>query len=194
MIYIVTGDIAVGKSTVVQKLKEKYNCKTIDIDKEVHKWYNDPNNANFIVKAFRLLLSYTPDILTPENTIDRKKLGKLVFSNEAARLMLNDLMIMEVKSMMQTIIIHNKGNLLIECSMYFEYDLYKVIDLPIILVSCGKEIQLQRLMTRNNLSKEDAIKRMSFFKDIRYKIFVSDILIDNPFNDDIILPNNLFEE
>ena len=78
-----TGGIGAGKSTVSQILAELGAC-VIDADKVGHDIYLPGKEAWQQVTA-----AFGRDILAPDQTIDRKKLGALVFGSDEARKKLN---------------------------------------------------------------------------------------------------------
>ena len=80
-----TGGIGSGKSTVSQILTE-LGAFVIDADKVGHEIYLPGKEAWQQVTA-----AFGRDILAPDQTIDRKKLGALVFGSDAARKKLNEI-------------------------------------------------------------------------------------------------------
>ena len=80
-----TGGIASGKSTVAQFLKE-LGAVIIDADKVGHEAF-EPNTETWreVVAAFG------KEILTPDNEVDRQKLGKIVFADSQALVRLNQI-------------------------------------------------------------------------------------------------------
>ena len=84
-----TGGIACGKSTVVDFLKEKGRgeFKIIDSDKIAHDLYKKPD---FVAKVFKI---FGKDAVVSEDgkTVDRAKLGAIVFSDPAKRKKLNSM-------------------------------------------------------------------------------------------------------
>lgn len=73
---VVTGGIGTGKSTVTKILSKEFNIPYVSFDEEWHKWL--VNNNTIIHSIAQRYGSYVKDI---DGNIDRKKLGKLVFSN-----------------------------------------------------------------------------------------------------------------
>lgn len=78
-----TGGIGSGKSTVSQILTE-LGAFVIDADKVGHEIYLPGKEA-----WHQLTTAFGRDILAPDRTIDRKKLGALVFGSDDARKKLN---------------------------------------------------------------------------------------------------------
>jgi len=84
-IIIITGSIGTGKSTAVNILKQK-GFQVLDSDKIVHEGYNVGN------KMYNEVLDYFgKDIINTDGTINRQKLGQIVFNNENSLKKLNEI-------------------------------------------------------------------------------------------------------
>ena len=154
-----TGGIATGKTYVANSLR-KLGCEVSDAD-VVARTIVEPGQPAYedIVQAFG------QEILHPDGTIDRAKLGAIIFADEQARLQLNAMThprIHEAQSRWLAEVAERNPNAIaiIDASLMIESGGYKKFD-KIIVVYCSLEIQLERLMTRNNLSCEEAMKRIA---------------------------------
>ena len=154
-----TGGIATGKTYVADSLR-KLGCEVSDAD-VVARIIVEPGQPAYedIVQAFG------PEILQPDGTIDRARLGAIIFANEQARLNLNAMThprIHEAQSRWLAEVAERNPNAIaiIDASLMIESGGYKKFD-KIIVVYCSLEVQLERLMTRNNLSCEEAMKRIA---------------------------------
>ncbi len=154
-----TGGIASGK-TYVAELLRSLGCEVSDAD-VVAREIVEPGQPAYqdIVQAFG------QEILHPDKTIDRTKLGAIIFSDEQARLQLNAIThpriheaqsrwLAEVAERNPEAIAITDASLMIESGGYKRFD-------KIIVVYCSLEIQLERLMARNNLPCEEAMKRIA---------------------------------
>ena len=154
-----TGGIASGKTYVANLLRD-LGCEVSDADVVARTIVEAGQPAfNEIVKEFG------QEILTAEGTIDRAKLGAIVFADEQARLKLNTIMhprIHEVQNRWLTEVANRNPNAIAitDASLMIESGGYKRFD-KIIVVYCSLEIQLERLMARNNLPCEEAMKRIA---------------------------------
>ena len=84
-IIIITGSIGTGKSTAVNILKQK-GFQVLDSDKIVHEGYNIGN------KMYNEVLNhFGKDIINTDGTINRQKLGQIVFNNENSLKKLNEI-------------------------------------------------------------------------------------------------------
>jgi dephospho-CoA kinase len=172
-----TGGIATGKSTVVRMLV-KQGARVIDHDGLVHA-LQEPGQP--VWKS--IVVSFGRDILDTEERIDRKKLGKLVFDNEQRRKLLESIVhpavLEEAQRQREEIfranekaIILSDIPLLLEVGMKDEFDL-------VLLVYASPELQIKRVMRRNNLNCEEAIARLKSQMPIDEKLKFADIVIRN---------------
>jgi dephospho-CoA kinase len=172
-----TGGIATGKSTVVRMLVRK-GARVIDHDGLVH-ILQEPGQPVWK----RIVESFGRDILDADERIDRKKLGNLVFDNQQRRKLLEGIVhpavLEEAHRQREEIIRANEKAiilsdipLLLEVGMKDEFDL-------VLLVYASPELQIKRVMRRNNLSREEAIARLKSQMPIDEKLKFADIVIRN---------------
>ena len=174
-----TGGIATGKSTVSNILKKK-GFKIIDADKI----------ARDIVEvgspAYKEVLDYFGEgVLNEDETINRVYLGQKIFNNQILRTKLNDIthphiiekISEEIELYSSEDIIFLDVPLLLETIDKFkEKGIY--ID-KIWIVYCDEKTEIERLMTRNSLSYEEAVKRVNSQMPIEKKKELADTIIDN---------------
>ncbi len=168
-----TGSIASGKSTVCSLLKLQ-GFAVIDADSQVHKILN--------TKADEIGEMFGQEYLM-NGKIDRKKLGKLIFSDKAKKEKLEDFM----HPLVQKAILEESEKLelykfpyIIDIPLFFEtknYDIEKVV-----VVYAPREIILDRLVKREGLSESEAISRLNLQMDIEKKKKIADFMIDNSKN------------
>lgn len=154
-----TGSIAVGKSYVARIFCE-LDCPVLDADL----------TAREVVAPFtpgwKLIIErFGSNILLPDKEIDRAKLGAIVFADEARRQLLNSivhpLVIQTQNDWLREREAENpNGIAVIDAALMIESGGYRRFD-KIVVVWCEPAIQLQRLMTRNNLSESEALRRIS---------------------------------
>lgn len=154
-----TGSIAVGKSYVCQVFSE-LGVVVLDADKTAREVV-EPNT-----KGWKLIVeNFGENILQSDKQIDRLKLGAIVFADEAKRQLLNSIvhpLVFEAQSQwLEQKESENPQNIaIIDAALMIESGNYKRFE-KLIVVWCKPEIQLQRLMLRNNLSEEEALKRIN---------------------------------
>jgi dephospho-CoA kinase len=154
-----TGSIAVGKSYVVSVLAE-LGCVTFDADKIAHS-VMEPGRPAYedIVREFG------EGVLAPNGSIDRQKLGGIVFANEQSRIRLNEIVhprvIDEQNRLLREAEAQNPdGIAIIDAALMIESGGYKRFD-KLIVVYCDRETQIVRLMQRNHITNEDAERRVA---------------------------------
>ncbi|MDO5649908.1 MAG: dephospho-CoA kinase [Gallicola sp.] len=179
-----TGGIASGKSTVSRYLEEK-GLVVIDADRIAHDLYDRSfEYQRAVVKEFG------EDILV-EGKIDRKILGGLVFKNSKKRKKLEEiahpLIFKKIKEEVEK---HGKEKaIFLDIPLLFEVDPAYREDLSldeIWLVSVSKEKQLERLMNRDQISEEEALRKIQTQMDLRKKIELSDVILYNNMNVDFL--------
>ncbi|KUP41529.1 dephospho-CoA kinase [Bacillus halotolerans] len=171
-----TGGIASGKSTVANMLIDK-GITVIDADiiakQAVEKG----------MPAYRQIIDeFGEDILLENGDIDRRKLGALVFTNEQKRLALNSIVHPAVREEMlkrrDESIANQETFVVLDIPLLFESKLESLVD-KIIVVSVTKELQLERLTKRNQLTVEEALSRIRSQMPLEEKVSRADNVIDN---------------
>jgi len=171
-----TGGIATGKSTVSTLLRA-HNIPIIDAD----------------VLARQVVLPGTPalqkivkhfgeDILQPDGSLDRAKLGSVVFSDERQRKVLNGIVHPAVRRAMLWGVLgcwwRGEPLCVLDVPLLIEGGLWRFVE-TVVVVYCSPEIQLQRLMARDRSSREAATGRLNAQLPIGEKVDYADIVIDN---------------
>lgn len=171
MIIGLTGSIGVGKSQVLEILKE-LSYDTVDLDSISHELLKQEDVKKELCDNF----SY--DILENDE-INRKKLSKIVFKDKRKRRILNSIVHPKIIAEMEQIIKKNVSDvLIIEVPLLFELKLEKYFD-KILLVYSNPDIQLKRLMKRNNISEKEAKNLINSQIDIREKAKKTKYIITN---------------
>ena len=171
-----TGSIAVGKSFVLGVLAE-LGCRTIDAD-EIAREVVAPGTPG--LKAVGE--SFGEAILKTDGSLDRTKLGAIVFADQAKRLELN--------SILHPFIIAKQDEIMrqweqetpdaiavVDAALMIESGGYQRFD-KLIVVHCRPEIQLERLMKRDGIAREDAERRVNSQISQDEKKKYADFLID----------------
>ena|SRR2546429_2627588 len=153
-----TGSIAVGKTFVLGVLRE-LGCYGIDADATAREVVVPGRQGlNAVVETFG------SEILKEDGTLDRTKLGSIVFADEVKRLRLNSILhpfiIAEQDQRMREWEQQNpNGIAVVDAALMIESGGYQRFD-KLIVVHCRPEVQLERLMTRG-LSREEGKKRIA---------------------------------
>lgn len=174
----VTGGIGAGKTTVSEILKE-LGAVVIDADK-ISREVVEPREPawNEIRKIFG------PDVFNNDETLDRKKLARIVFSSGEKKLALERIIHKEVVAKIEEMLksLDDSG-----------YDGVVVLDVPIPVkrgfldivdrvwvVSSNDETRIERVMKRSGISREDALKRInSQLSQEEYKKLAHEIIENN---------------
>ena len=172
-----TGGIGTGKSTVSRLFRDK-GAVVIDFDDLVHD-IQSPGTATWqaIVDAFGR------EILNDDDTIDRVRLGSIVFRDRTQRSTLTDIVHPAVFAAWRERIVSLKGegwrNIVIsDIPLLFETDCGHLFDVTI-LVYASRETQIKRIMHRNHISREEALMRLHSQMPIDEKRSLADIVIEN---------------
>ncbi|HEY6046911.1 MAG TPA: dephospho-CoA kinase [Pyrinomonadaceae bacterium] len=171
-----TGSIAVGKSFVLSVLKQ-LGARTIDAD-QIAREVVEPGTPGL----HALVESFGDSILKADGSLDRPKLGALVFYDESRRLKLNailhPLIIARQDKIMRSWEQESPdGIAVVDAALMIESGGYRRLD-KLIVVHCRPEIQRQRLMSRENLTPEEAERRISSQMPQEEKKKFADFLID----------------
>jgi dephospho-CoA kinase len=172
-----TGGIASGKSTVARMLAEK-GALLIDFDEIAHA-VEEPDGP-----AWRGIVShFGREILHADRTIDRRKLGAVVFADPEKLKLLNGLVHPAVFAEWQRRMALIRKDLphaivLSDMPLLIEAGVKQMVDL-VILVYLPPEGQIRRLMTRDGYSREEAVQRLAAQMPIDDKLLAADIVIRN---------------
>jgi dephospho-CoA kinase len=169
----VTGNIACGKSAVMQRLAE-LGATTIDGDL-VYRDLTGPGSA--LVQD--LAQEFGAEIVAPDGSLNRPALGKIVFSDPNALSRLDHLthpvILDEVFRRIATAptgVVATDGIKLIESGLGDRCD-------AVWVVTCNPERQRERLIARNGFSAEEADRRIAAQPPIAQKIARADVVIEN---------------
>jgi dephospho-CoA kinase len=171
-----TGGIASGKSTVARMLLDM-NIPVIDADVEARKVVENGQKA-----YVRIIETFGSEILTAAGDIDRVKLGSIVFHDEDKRHQLNAIVHPAVRESMNAekakYVILGNSVVVLDIPLLFESKLTHMVD-KTILIYVDAEIQLNRLMSRNQLVESEAMARIKSQMPLIEKIKLADAVIDN---------------
>ncbi|AIQ17185.1 dephospho-CoA kinase [Paenibacillus sp. FSL H7-0357] len=177
MIMGLTGGIASGKSTVSALFVEK-GARLVDAD-AIAREVMLPGHP--VLAA--AVLHFGEGILLPDGTLNRTKLGEIVFHDPEARQALNQLthpaIRQEIKDRMNTMEQEDPQRLtIVDIPLLYESELDNLFG-QIVVVYVPREVQLDRLMERNRLTLEQAQGRLDAQLDIELKRSRADYIIDN---------------
>ena len=168
-----TGGISTGKSTVCNLVK-LHGFLTIDADVIAHRLLDE--NSNKISSMFG-------EQYVQNGKVIRKELGKIIFSNEENKL--------KLEALLHPLI---KEQIILESKIFEEQNKPYFVDIPLffekmsypipksLVIYTPKELQIQRLMKRDNIDENEAKLKISNQMDIEEKRKLADMVIDNSQN------------
>ncbi|CAH8772145.1 dephospho-CoA kinase [Paenibacillus dendritiformis] len=172
-----TGGIASGKSTVSRLLVER-GALLVDADR-IAREIVLPGSPALDQIADR----FGADMLLPDGSLDRKRLGNVVFSDAAARKALEEITHPAIRQEMMTQMRrleeeHPQSLVVVDVPLLYESGLTDRFE-EIVVVYVPQAIQLERLMRRDGLSEAEASERLLSQWDIEMKRERADYVIDN---------------
>ena len=168
-----TGGISTGKSTVCNLFK-LHGFLTIDADKIAHKLLDE--NSHKIATMFG-------EQYVENGKVLRKELGKIIFSNEENKL--------KLEALLHPLI---KEEIIKESKVFEEQNKPYFVDIPLffekmhypisksLVIYTPKNLQIERLMKRDNIGEEEAKLKISNQMDIEEKRKLANMVIDNSQN------------
>lgn len=171
-----TGSIAVGKSFVLGVLRD-LGARTLDAD-VVAREVVEPGTAGLTA----VFDEFGAGILNPDGSLNRAELGSLVFADEAKRQKLNSILHPFIISRQDEIMRHweketPEAIAVVDAALMIESGGYKRFD-KLIVVHCQPEMQIERLMKRDNIPREEAERRINAQMPQEEKKKHADYLID----------------
>jgi dephospho-CoA kinase len=169
-----TGGIGSGKSEVSKRLSAQ-GAIVIDAD-QIAREVVAPGTDGLA----EVVAAFSPDVLEPDGTLDRPKLGDLVFADPQLLAKLNAIVHPRVGARMReledtagpgAIVVHDVP-LIAENQLADAYDLVVVVDVP-------PRIQLDRLVRLRGMSREQAQARMAAQATREQRLAVAGMVVDN---------------
>ncbi|MCB4205214.1 dephospho-CoA kinase [Deferribacterales bacterium Es71-Z0220] len=172
-----TGNIASGKSTVAKMFAE-LGCYTIDADEVSRKVMSKGESAyNGVVEYFG------DNILDNNGNIDRVKLKGIVFNEPEKKEALEKIVHPAILEYEKKLVSNIKGKddkaiILTQAALIIEKNTYDRFD-AVMVVYVDEETQLQRLLKRDGIDKDLAMKIIKSQMPIEEKIKYADFIVDN---------------
>lgn len=172
-----TGSIAVGKSFVLSTFRE-LGCFVLDADRVAREVV-----APGTVGLERIVEAFGESIVRADGSLDRAKLGSIVFSDEKKRALLNSIVHPLVLEEQDRWLREREADdpdsiAIVDAALMIESGGYRRFD-KLIVVWCEPDLQLKRLMARDELTKEEAEKRIASQMPQEEKKRYADYLIDS---------------
>ena len=171
-----TGSIAVGKSFVSSVFAE-LGCRVLDADQTARDVVM-PGAAGLAA----VVGEFGDEVLAADGTLDRARMAAVVFGDEQKRLRLNHILHPFIIARQDEILREweredPNGIAIVDAALMIESGGYKRFD-KLVVVHCRPEVQLERLMLRNNLTLAEAQRRIASQMPQEEKQRFADYLID----------------
>ncbi|GBD69070.1 dephospho-CoA kinase [Tetragenococcus halophilus subsp. halophilus] len=171
----ITGSIATGKSTVVNIFKQ-YGFSVVDAD-IIAREVVEPNTAGLK----KVVETFGSSVLCSDGSLNRKQLGQIIFSDTKKRQALNALL----APFLQEAIIEQikrasavSSLVIADIPLLYEAGYDKYMD-QVAVVYIPEDLQVQRLMKRDRITKKEAQKKVASQFSIEEKKKRADIIFDN---------------
>jgi dephospho-CoA kinase len=170
-----TGGIATGKTYVATRLREA-GVPIVDADALSREVVQPGSPALAAIRK-----RFGPDAVRRDGTMDRIRVGQIVFKDKRARLdleaIIHPAVVKAIHDFFATLP-KRTPFAVADIPLVFETNRDKEFD-AIIVVACPRDMQLRRMMERNKLSKEDAERRLAAQLPIDQKVKKATYVIDN---------------
>lgn len=169
---VITGTIASGKSSLSEILRKK-GYQVIDSDK-INKKLLEKGQINYK----EILSSKAFDEAFDGENLDKKILAKIIFNNSQKRELINKITHKNIIAYINNLIKEsNEKNIFVEIPLYFQMKEKFLCDY-VWLVIADREIQIERLMQRDKIGRDFALKKINSqdFLEMQKK---SDVIFDN---------------
>jgi dephospho-CoA kinase len=170
-----TGNIASGKSMISSMLRE-YGATVLDAD-----LVGKSVLAENVEGALDQVRAAFGDSIFDGNQLNRHLLGNLVFGHPDLLMKLNDFMmpIMTRLIVNEITALHRTSTVVVlDAAILIEASWQNLVD-EIWVVKASKNEQLKRLMTRDHLSRDEAVSRIEAQMPLAQKLAYADVVIDN---------------
>ena len=170
-----TGNIGCGKSSLSDIFRAE-GIKIIDADIIARRIYDDEKLLSKVYETFG------NDIKNEDGSLNRKALGRIVFSDDEKLIQLNKLthpvIRQKVSDEIEEYKSQNEEIVILDAALLVESDYLNFID-KLLVVTCKENIQIERIIARDNCSIEEALGRIKSQMSQENKVKYADYVIDN---------------
>jgi dephospho-CoA kinase len=171
----ITGGIGTGKSTVTNYLQTRYQLPIWDAD-----LYARSAVAVGSPILDRISQRYGKDILQPDGTLDRRRLGEIIFTDVDERHWVESQIHPDVRQRFETEISNfdPNGTAVLAIPLLFESGMTDLVS-EIWVVSCDIATQIQRIVARDRITITEAEHRIQSQMALANKVTLADVNLDN---------------
>lgn len=166
----VYGLICSGKSTFAKLLAKEIDAVYINAD--------DIGHEALLEKKHEIVALFSDKILDNNGNIDRKLLGKIVFSNKKKLKSLESISHPFINEKIKKIISNTDKSVIIDAALLIRSNLHNICDITIYVDSKVSDI-IKRMKYTRHIEEKEARKRIKFQNDVKIKKFNADIIIKN---------------
>ncbi|MFO0736288.1 MAG: dephospho-CoA kinase [Labilithrix sp.] len=171
-----TGGIASGKSVVAARLRER-GVPVIDADKLAREAVLPGTDA-----LAQIVAAFGKDILLGDGSLDRKKLGQIVFADAEKRKALNAIVhpAVSMLTFARSKELRDEGEALVayEAALIVENGVADAFR-PLVVVSAPDDVQIQRMIRRDGITEAEAKARLLAQMPLAEKVAQADYVIEN---------------
>lgn len=172
----ITGGIATGKSTAMAYFEQK-GLPVIYADQGARKVVEPKSRGLKKIEEV-----FGSEVLSPDGTLNRKKLGEIIFSDPEKREQLNQILRKDIRAWIEKEIQDHKATqanlIVVEIPLLYEENYEEMVD-QVMVIYTNEDSQKERLMKRNQLTEKEAMERIRSQWPIDQKRKLADVVIDN---------------
>lgn len=163
----------------MSKMLESYGAKIIDADKLGHEAYNVGTDC-----FTKLVAHFGPEIVGPDQQINRKALGAIVFSETSKMRELESIVWPEIKILIRKYVdkhIAESGDncvVAVEAAIMIEAQWTDLFD-TVWVVTVNPDLAIGRMQRRNNITKEEAMKRLKSQISNEERVKYANVVVKN---------------
>jgi dephospho-CoA kinase len=170
----ITGGIGSGKSTVAKMFKTQ-GARVIDTDEIAHKLTAPAGKAMAAIRQ-----EFGADFVDRNGSLDRAKMRELVFQIPSARTVLENILHPLIKQeALDQAFLPGEGYVIFVVPLLAERPIWQDMASRILVVDCPEELQIERVIARSNMSREQVMAIMATQATREERRAISDDVILN---------------
>jgi dephospho-CoA kinase len=177
-----TGGIGTGKTTVSNYLADTYHLPILDADIYAREAVQTGSSV-----LNQIITRYGEQVQFPDRTLNRKRLGEIIFPNPEERQWLEQQIHPYVRDRIESqLSILESPTVIVVIPLLFEANMTDLVT-EIWVVCCSVEQQIQRIRERDRLSLEQTQSRLHSQLPLAEKVARADVVLDNSSTRDSLL-------
>ena len=180
-----TGPTGAGKGAVAA-IFEGYGIPVINADRVYHELITPPSSC-----LQELVEAFGKEILLPDGSLNRRTLASMVFSDPSAQELLNTIthryVMEEIKTRMERLRREGVPVAALDAPQLFEAGAHKACG-AVISVLADRQTRLERIMHRDSITADAAMRRILAQKSDEFFKTHSDYIIENSGNIELLAP------